>query len=277
VLLVLGVFAFGGGLLMCHTATGLAEKAEQGAVGKKNARKNGVRREKLGRVADPSPELRKELYAFDAYRHGSEKKFAELERKADELAKKYLAPDDQARIYYEVAHVAGQSDIRKHVQRVRKYARKCLALSRDPLQRGRLYSYLGSAAEVEGGEKFEDERREAAGELLIGYAEMLAQELPEKAPELPPVDKVNNEVNNVDGPDRARHAAQMAAREDAEFIGGLVSRRDTLANQLKWLYRPDPRIYGRNPEGPEELRALARKVLRDPAAVDALLAHVIAK
>jgi hypothetical protein len=73
----------------------------------------------------------------------------------------------------------------------------------------------------------------------------------------------------------ARHSAQMAARVEAEFIRDLVARRDTLANQLKWLYRPDPRVHGRNPEGPEELRALARKVLRDPAAADALLAHII--
>jgi RNA polymerase sigma factor (sigma-70 family) len=288
VLLVLGAFAGGGGLLLCRTAAGRqaeagphgAGKAGQAVAEKKDAEKDSTRRQKLGRVPDPSPELWKELYAFDAYRHGSEKRFAELERKAEELAKKYPARDDRARIYYKVAHVAGQSDIRKHVQRVQKYARKCLALSRDPLQRGMMYSYLGSAAEVEEGKEFEDRRREAAGELLAGYAEMLAQELPEKAPELPPVDKVS--VSDEPDPVRvaqewARHAAQMAAREDAEFIRELVGRRDTLANQLRWLYRPDPRIYGRNPEGPDELRALARKVLRNPAAVDALLARVTAK
>jgi hypothetical protein len=250
VLLVLGVPSFGGG---------------------------DERPKKLARVSDPSPELRKELYALDAFRHGSPKQFAELERKADDLVKKYPARDAQARIYFEVAHIAGQSDIRRHVARVRQYARKSLALSRDPRQRGAAYTYLGSAAEVQEGKEFEDRRREAARELLAGYAEMLAQDLPAKAPELPPVDK----VNNVDGPDRAaqdqaRHAAQMAAREEAEFVGGLVSRRDTLANQLRWLFRPDPRVHGRNPEGPDELRALARKLLRNPAAVDALLAHVLA-
>jgi RNA polymerase sigma factor (sigma-70 family) len=283
VLLVLGGFAFGGGFLVCQTDTGrraetgrpAAEKTGQ-AAGKQQVEGKSVIREKLGRVPDPSPELRKELYAFDAYRHGSERKFAELERKADELAKQYPARDDRARIYYEVAQVAGQSDIRKHVRRVQKYARKCLALSRDPVQRGASYTYLGSAAEVEEGKEFEDRRREAAGELLAGYAEMLAQELPDKAPELPPVDKVSPDLDPIRAAqEMARHAAQMAAREDAEFIRALVSRRDTLANQLKWLYRPDPRVHGRNPEGPGELRALARNVLRDRAVVDALLAHVM--
>jgi len=69
----------------------------------------------------------------------------------------------------------------------------------------------------------------------------------------------------------------MAARREAEFIGALVQRRDTLANQLRWLYHPDQRVHGRNPEGPEQLRALARKVLNDPKAVDALLARVTAE
>ena len=121
-----------------------------------------------------------------------------LERKADELLKKYTARDDQARIYFEVAHVAAQSDIRNHVQRVRKYAAKSLAQSRDLLQRGVLYSYLGSAAEVEAEKTFEDRRRLAAAELLTGYAEMLAQELPAKAPELPVVDKLGGDRMDLD-------------------------------------------------------------------------------
>jgi hypothetical protein len=127
---------------------------------------------------------------------------------------------------------------------------------------------------------FADRRREAAAALLAGYAEMLALKLPEKAPELPVVDKIGGEEfgpNNDDGQARVRHAAQLQARRQAGFLRDLVQRRDTLAGQLKWLYRPDPKVHGRNPEGPEELRALARGVLRDPAAVDALLALVTAR
>jgi hypothetical protein len=238
--------------------------------------------EKLARVPDPPPELQRELFAFDAYRHGSEEQFAELERNAEGLLRRYTDRDDRARIAYEVAHVAAQSDIRRHVERVRRYAGRSLALSRDPLQRGRLYSYLGSAAEVDAAEKtFEGRRRRAGEALLAGYAEMLAQGLPAKAPELPAVDKVGGErfpPNSIRAAQaRARHEAQVAARREAEFIGALVQRRDTLANQLRWLYRPHPKVYGRTPDGPDKLRALARKVLRDRAAVQALLAHVRAK
>jgi hypothetical protein len=113
-------------------------------------------------VPDPSPELRKELYKFDTeYRHGTEKKFAELEKLADELAKQFPEKDDQARIWYEVAHVAGQSGIDKHPERVKKYAAKCLAISRDPIQRGQAYSYLASAVDLNG-TAFPKGRREAA-------------------------------------------------------------------------------------------------------------------
>jgi uncharacterized protein (TIGR03067 family) len=245
----------------------------------KRPTKEAERPKKLARMPDPSPELHKELNAFDAYRHGSEERFVELERKADELLKKHTAQDDQARIYFEVAHVAAQSNIGNHVKRVRNYAGKSLALSRDPLQRGVLYSYIGSAAKREAETTFEDRRLRAATELLTGYAEMLAQDLPAKAPELPVVNKLGDEVLNNPDPvkaaqARARHAAQMAARQEAEFIRELVHRRDTLANQLRWLYHPHPKIHGRNPDGPEKLRALAGKMLNDPAAVEALLARV---
>ncbi len=142
---------------------------------------------RLERAPEPSPELRKELYPFDIeYRHGSEEKFAELEKRADDLAKQFPAKDDQARIWYEVAHVAAQSNIHKQAERVKKYASKCLAISRDPLQRPIMYGYLASTVDVKGA-AFAEGRREAAKILLAGYVEMLAQELPEEAPDLPAV------------------------------------------------------------------------------------------
>ena len=52
---------------------------------------------KLDRLPDSSPELRKELYQFDVeYRGGAEEKFAELEKRADELAKQFPAKDGRS-------------------------------------------------------------------------------------------------------------------------------------------------------------------------------------
>ena len=215
---------------------------------------------KLVRVADPSPELQKELYKFDTeYRHGSEEKFAELEKLAEDLAKRFPDKDDQARIWYEVAQVAAQSDIGRHADRVRKYAYKCLAISRDPLQRARMYSTLACTVDLSG-TAFPRGRREAAGILLTGYVEMLIQDLPETAPELPAVNIVDIQGDPIaEAQARARHAAQMAARQEAEFTRDLVARRDTLVMQFRDLFKPEPNYHGRNPEGPNELRALARK------------------
>jgi RNA polymerase sigma factor (sigma-70 family) len=232
---------------------------------------------KLGRIPDPVPELRAELARFDEqYRGGTPEQFAELEKRAAALAKRYPGKDDQARIWAQVAWVAGQSAIDKHRELVRKYAAKCLEAGRDPLDRGRMYGLLASAVDV-GGFAFPKGRREAAEALLTGYRELLAQELPESVPELPAVEKLSD-VTGRGGLEAAqalaRHAAQVAAREEAEFVRDQVERRETLVRQLRDLYKPDPKRHGRTPEGLEELRDLAAKKLSDRQARD-LVAKVI--
>jgi hypothetical protein len=227
-----------------------------------------------GRVPAPPPALREQLHKFDLeYRHGSEAKFAELEKLADALAKRFPRKDHQACIWYEVAHVAGQSGIDKQAARVRKYAARCLAVSRDPLQRGHMYTYRACAVNLSGA-AFAAGRREAAEILLTGYAELLARKLPAKAPELPPVHTARVAGDPAaEARARARQAAQIAARREAEFTAALVARRDTLVLQLRDLFKPEPNYHGRNPEGPDELRALAKKKLT-ARQVDVLLEKV---
>jgi hypothetical protein len=231
-------------------------------------------RKKLPRVPDPPPALQSELAAFDGFRHLSEARFAELEKLADDLAKRFPGPDYRARIHATVAHVAAQSGILQHVPRVRKYARLALAESRDPLERGLMYSYLGSAEEVNPDEKeFAVRRRRAAEVLLTGYAEMLAQGLPEKIPDLPTVGRGRQE-GVPDPTEQGRYETQRAARREAEWVRAQVERRDTLALQLRWLYKPQPNVHGRTPEGLVELRQLARLYLRDSALVSGLMTRV---
>ncbi len=241
----------------------VATSSPAGATAAREASKP-PRAKKLVRVADPSPELQKELFQLDAeYRHGRAEKFAELERRADGLARRFPDKDDRARIWYAVAQVAAQSDINKHADRVRRYASRCLAISRDPLQRARMFSTLACTVDLSG-TAFPKGRREAAGILLTGYVELLAQGLPETAPELPAVEVFDIQGDPVaEAQARARHAAQMAARRQAEFTRDLVARRDTLVRQLRDLFKPEPNYHGRNPEGPDELRALARKKMSE--------------
>ncbi len=234
---------------------------------------------KLGRVPDPEPNLQAELARWDtAFRHGSDEKFAELERTAGEWLKKYPGQDDRGHIYFQVVHVAAQSRIDTQIARVREYGQKVLEQSRDPVARGTVYSYLASAAEVDRTLKtFEERRRLAADVLLTGFAEALAQELPAEAPELPAVNRIGRELEN-DPVEAARirtqQAVQMEARREAKFVRDLVQRCNTLVLQLRGLYRPTPNVHGRNEEGPKELRKLAAAKL-SASATEALLAEVM--
>ncbi len=217
---------------------------------------------KLDCVPETTPELRQELNRLDEkYRHGTPDQFAEMEEKAEGLAKRYTDKDDQARIWGQLAFVGGQSWINKHREFVRKYARKCVALSRDPLERGQMYSLLACTVDVDGF-AFPKGRREAAEILLTGYRELLAQELPEASPELPVVEKIGG-GGIEEAQAQARHAAQLAERKQAEFMRDQIDRRNTLVQQLRDFYKPDVNRHGHTPDGPDELRALAAKSLTD--------------
>jgi hypothetical protein len=237
---------------------------------------------KLGRVAEPPDELIRELARLDTeYRQGTPEKYAEFEREAEALCKKYPKPDDQARILYHVAHVAAQGGIDKHVDLVRKYGAKMLAMSQDPVQRAATYSYLASAAEVDPSFKtFAEKRRLAAEQLFKGYAEVLVQELPEKAPERPALggigDVIDDNDQNARAAAQARAAAMLEAFKQARFVEDQIFFRDVLIVQFRSLYRPNPKQHGRNEEGPDELRALALLKLKDKSKVDALMAKVLA-
>lgn len=210
---------------------------------------------KLPRPAGPGEELWGELQPLDdKHRHGSPEKFLQLEARADELAKQFPKRDDLASIWFRVAHIAAQSGVDKQAERVRRYATKCLEISRDPCDRMTLYSYLASTVSLSG-HAVANGRREAAEYLLVGYAEMLAQELPDVAPEIPGT-KIGGFIP-VGGKEEADLRAEEAARNEAIFVRDQIFRRTILEMQLRDLYRPDPKYNGRNEDGPDELRKLA--------------------
>lgn len=230
---------------------------------------------KLDKVPERSTELRAVTLSWDAtYRHGTAEQFAELEAKAEALIKKFPDRDDVSHIWYSVAEVAGQSGVDKYADLTRKYALKCLEFSRNPLEIPRLFSNLACTVNLRGDE-FPKGRREAAEYLLLGYQQMLVQDLPEKAPELPGVGKIGGVDGNGPNQDaiRAQHAAEIVARKEADFIVEQIGRRNTLVQQLRDLYQPHPKYHGRNPEGPDELRALALRSLTEKQT-DALLKKI---
>lgn len=227
------------------------------------------------RPAELPAALQMQFHQWDvSFRHQPEEIFRAFELAAEELIRQTPDRDQQASIYAQVAHIAGQSKINLHASRVQKYTRLALELSRDPLQRAYLHSLQGSAFEVDLTIKdFAERRRQAATRLLDGYAELLAYENPEVAPELPAVgggDKSEQDPARREAA-RLKNAAQVAARKQAVYLADLVAQRNILTNQLTWLYQPDPKIHGRTIEGLAEIRELAKNRLPSEAAVTVLM------
>lgn len=129
--------------------------------------------------ADEVSPLRRRLLRIDAQITGANTPFADIEKQAAELRTRYSRADERAQIYFELAHVYAQSGIRLHPERVARYARLALAFERDPVQRGTLYSYLGSALFIDPARlTFSEQRAQAAAAWLQGYKELLPLRLP---------------------------------------------------------------------------------------------------
>ena len=217
--------------------------------------------------------ITEQLQQLDRLRAADQTPWDEIEKRTNELLAKYTAPADKGRIHWMAAHVYGQSDIRGHGADVTRHAQEALRYERDPVQRGWLYMYLGSAAGLV------EKREEATRWHLKSYLELLPFNLPEIAPELPTVGKFRGErFGPTDGevdPDQVAvevlQAAEVRARKEAELIRDLVKSRNVTIGLLQDLYG---REYQADSDATVALRKLATEVLRDEAIVLHLLQRV---
>lgn len=218
-------------------------------------------------LAGTSDDLPAALRALDQLRQGHKTPFAEVDRRADELLRKYPDPKDQGQIYFELVQVYGQSA--GPPQRIIEYAKKALQLPLEPSQRFRLYTYWGDAVLLlKPAEPLADRRRAATVVFLDGLMQLRKFNLPEKPPEIPL-------VTLYDLDDGAREAEEqyrrdMAAVEQAHFVRAMIRHRDVLTGQIVWLY-------ARKPFATDELRELATKTTKDPQLVARLVKAVEAK
>ena len=199
--------------------------------------------------------LEADLRALDAMRKGLDTPLDEVDGRGEALLKQYEEPAQQAQIYYQLAHVHAQSGMKQPAQ-ILKYAQTALDSKLvTPEQRGVLYSYIGSAHEVDPTTKDFATRRKRAGEAMLkGWQELNAFGLPDAAPELPPFPAIGDRFGDpVEQARRQREAeAAQRARQEVARIRDLVQRRAVLKDQLRWLY-------ARDPVADEELTTLATK------------------
>lgn len=218
------------------------------------------------------------LLALDKLRAGANTPWEQVEKQVNELLAKYPAPASQGRIHWQAAHVYGQSDISGHAADVTRHAQLALKYERDPVQRGWLYMYLGSAAEVRDTkpETFVERRANATKWYLKGYDELLPYRLPEIAPELPAVNKLGTELGPQDefDPDRVaaevRHATEIKVREETAVTRELVQRRDIYIGRLQDLFGRMHEMYDKEADAKERLSEIAKGVFqsaREPEAI----------
>lgn len=143
-------------------------------------------------VANAKAGLPGDLLALDQLRQGDKTRFDLVEARGKELLERYTAPEDQARIYFQLAHIHTQSGMQNPV-RILTYCNEALRRPLLSADRLRLYVYAGDAHQVmdkmhSDKEKrpFRQVRRHAAAMYLRGLAESQKLNLPDKKPEWVP-------------------------------------------------------------------------------------------
>ena len=225
-------------------------------------------------------ELTTELREFDGLRAGLNTPCDKVEQQTNRLLEQFHRPADKGRIHWQAAHVYGQSDIRGHAGDVTRHAKEGLKYERDPVQRGWLFMYLGDAATVRDGDPktFVERRVDAARWYLKGYAELRPFNLPDRAPELPQIEKVGGEFNfskvangEIDPEQVAaevRQAAQIKRRDETTIVRELVHRRETYLSGLRELYRRLHELYDKDSVAQDKFREIATEVLHEQAMVE---------
>ena len=132
--------------------------------------------------------LEQELSAVDQLRSGFDTPFEEVERRCSDLLRRYTSPEDQAKIYFQLAQVEGQSGLQRPEKLV-SYVKTALQLPLEPTKQVRLYMYWGDAVHVDHGGVRNGElltaRRKAVMPYLQGLRLTLTYDLTEEKPDLP--------------------------------------------------------------------------------------------
>ena len=217
--------------------------------------------------------LGEELSAIDRLVSGPSTPFDEAEKRCKGLLAKYTSPEDQGRIYYQLAAIYTQSGMLKPEKAI-EWCKKALECPLYPVKQVELYLWWGGAIQVlhadARGDSLIAARREVARPYLMGLRVCLDHNVRSSMPELPPLPGVRyaGPSSNKDYGERKR----MADERNRLVLERLLRRRmvpfrDILVHRLAF-------IYSRLPLASDELRQMAREVLADEQAVDDLMKAV---
>lgn len=217
--------------------------------------------------------LEEELYQVDKLRMGKKTPFDQAEKKCNELLERYTEPEEQGKIYYQLAEVYAQSG-QLIPNKTIEFSKKALEYTLDPVDQLQLYVYWGDAIQVAHRGVHNQElvaaRRKAVMPYLQGLKEALKHNLPEVKPDLPSVSR----VRYVGPPDsdeyrkiKRKNEEQMAAWRLARLQQDMIQHRVALTGQISYMY-------SRFPFASNEIKELAAQVLEDETAVERLMSAV---
>lgn len=223
-----------------------------------------------------SKTLVEELNELDTMRAGGDTDFAAVDRKAQDMLQRWRADAEQGDIYFTWARVYAQSDILTHEAEVERLATKALELQKDPAKRAILYMDWGGALTLKTPPKQRDDpavRAQVTKPFLMGLGEMVVLDLPEVAPERPPMTKGMVTADGMSDAEaaavRAEQEGQRVALETVRLQETLIRHRNSLVSltvsvYVDWAYAP------RGPEI-EELRKVATESLKNKAEVERVM------
>jgi len=217
--------------------------------------------------------LEEKLYEIDKLRLGKKTPFDKAEKMCSELLAKYTEPEQQGKIYCQLAEVYAQSG-QVRPRKTIEFSEKALEYPLDPVTRLQLYVYWGDAIQVAHRGVRNHElvvaRRKAVMPYLHGLKQTLDYNLPQENPDLPAVGKFN-----YHGPTDSdyyqqlvrKHQEQVEARKLAMFQRDMIQHRDALVGQISYMY-------SRFPFASDEIKKLATQVLQHEGAVESLMSAV---
>lgn len=221
-------------------------------------------------AAQDQDELGVKLAAIDGLRQGTRTPLELIEKECTILLNQYTKPEEQGRIYYQLAHSYAQSGMSRNDngKKAIDYAEKALHCPLEPALRLHLYVYWGDAIMLSDLARPRHLRRaEAAPVYLKGLKEAQQFDIPAVAPERPPFSMPT--ATDEEGFRREKERRYQEAQR-IEKVRMLHLGRSVLEEQLIF-------IYTRRPYAASEFRKLAREVLGDAPVVTTLTAALEAK
>ncbi len=218
-------------------------------------------------------ELGRKLGRIDALRKHGPTALGQIETESAALLNDYTKPEEQGRIFYQIAMSYAQAGVSKegHAAKVIEYAQKGLKQPIDPRLRLELYLYWGNA--IAGSDRtrpISKRRADAAPIYLNGLKEAKQFKVPDVAPKAPPsfLSRMGPGMNEETFKrEREEHAMECQRVLRLEM---LCTLRDAMQGELVFSY-------SRIPRAPDELRKLATETLGAGPDVEKLMDALAAK